>query len=144
MDHHRSAPLLKRASASDLQAARDLVQQAQAESNRLNKVRVANPVRNNYGLKPGTVVDGNVASSASRRGRHATRQNSAVPPLLEITDDIASAVALVAEAEAHAQGPAAFSNSTKREIVARAGTFWMEQQVLLLSHMPPLKIDICC
>ena len=51
---HNVTPLLKRATAQDLQVARDILKKALAESSKLNKARVAEPLRNNYGLRPGT------------------------------------------------------------------------------------------
>jgi hypothetical protein len=117
---HIVTPLLKRATAQDLQAARTIVKNALAESSKLNKARVASPLRSNYGLKPGTEVGvGRVPGAA---GSAATNQD--VPPLLVISDQIAAAAALVAEADAVSGS----RNVTKRAAAA-AGTYWMQRWV---------------
>lgn len=51
-------PLLKTVSAADLARARSIVADAIAASAERNKVRLANPARNQYRLKPGTVIGG--------------------------------------------------------------------------------------
>ncbi|KAH8812142.1 pectate lyase superfamily protein-domain-containing protein [Xylogone sp. PMI_703] len=107
-------PLLKRASAQDLQSARKIVQAAITQSSKLNKARLAHPLRNRYGLKPGTVVGAHIVPLAN-----ATATES-VPPLLQITDEIAAAAALVAEADA----VEATGNVAKRAVAA-AGSYWM-------------------
>ncbi|KAI3316936.1 glycoside hydrolase family 55 protein [Xylariaceae sp. AK1471] len=106
---HKSTPLLKTASARDLQAARDLVKKSRAQSNKLNKARFARPLRNKYSLKPGTVVGGTA---------------SAMPPLLDTTEEIAAVAALIAEADAKAKT----GNFTKRAAAA-TGTDWMGSQL---------------
>ena len=116
---HKSTPLLKRATAQDLQAARSIVNKALAKSSELNKARVADPLRNKYGLKSGTVVGG---GSVPGGGSSLASSNQDVPPLLVITDEIAAAAALVAEAEATGQS----RNVTKRA-AASVGTYWMER-----------------
>jgi hypothetical protein len=93
---HNVTPLLKRTTAKDLQAARDIVKKALADSSKLNKARVAHPLRNKYGLKPGTIVGG--GSAPGKRDAASIKQD--VPPLLDITDETAAAAALVAEADA--------------------------------------------
>jgi hypothetical protein len=117
---HIVTPLLKRATAQDLQAARTIVKNALAESSKLNKARVASPLRNNYGLKPGTEVGAGRVPGAA--GSAATNQD--VPPLLVISDQIAAAAALVAEADAVSGS----RNVTKRAAAA-AGTYWMQRWV---------------
>ncbi|KAI1810628.1 pectate lyase superfamily protein-domain-containing protein [Poronia punctata] len=117
---HKRTPLLKKASARDLQAARVLVKKARAESNKLNKVRVARQLRNKYGLKPGTVVGGTASGKRGLASSSVNDHESAVPPLLDITEEIAAAAALVAEADAKAKT----GNFTKRASAA-AGTYWM-------------------
>ncbi|KAK0102135.1 hypothetical protein ONS96_006099 [Cadophora gregata f. sp. sojae] len=72
----------------------------------LNKARLAMPARNNFNLKPGT--------------RASKRDVEQPPPLLNITDQIAQAAALLAEIDTD---PSLESNSTLNR---RAGTFWME------------------
>jgi hypothetical protein len=118
---HIVTPLLKRATAQDLQAARTIVKNALAESSKLNKARVASPLRNNYGLKPGTEVGAGRVPGAA--GSAATNQED-VPPLLVISDQIAAAAALVAEADAVSGS----RNVTKRAEAA-AGTYWMQRWV---------------
>lgn len=108
-------PLLKRANSEDLQNARAIVKNAISQSSKLNKARLAMPARNTYGLNPGTVL----ASGRVRTGNDTTNQD--IPPLLKITDQIAEAAALVAEADAVAMTV----NMTKRA-VAVSGTYWME------------------
>ncbi|KAL2131840.1 hypothetical protein VTI74DRAFT_4554 [Chaetomium olivicolor] len=79
----------------------------------LNKARLAKPASNNFKLKPGTKV--------SKRDDDAPPP----PPLLDITDEIARAAALVAEVDT-----ALAWNTTPNSHLAlnskRAGTFWME------------------
>lgn len=94
------------ATTSDIEAARAIVNDAIAKMTKLNKARLENPRRNNFGLKPGTKI--------SKRADNS-------PQLLEITDEIARAAALVAELEAE---PVA--NATADPLAKRAGTFWME------------------
>ncbi|KAI1452083.1 glycoside hydrolase family 55 protein [Annulohypoxylon moriforme] len=110
-------PLLKRASAQDLENARSIVEDAITKSSKLNAARLANPLRNSYGLKPGTVIG---ASGVTAQGL-VGNTTSTVPPLLEITDEIAEAAALLAESDA----TEAAGNVTKRAVAA-SGTFWME------------------
>jgi hypothetical protein len=110
-------PLLSNSTATDLQKARLIVDQAIAESSKLNKARLANPLRNNYELKPGTVVG---QSQSSRRRFHARAFDELPAPLLDITDEIARAAALVSKADMRAVA----GNTTKRA-AAVSGTYWM-------------------
>lgn len=110
------APLVKAASPSALQKARAIVEKALAESAKLNAARLAKPMRNNYSLKPGTVIGDTTVPQRLRHRADAT----GVTALLNITDEIADAAALVAEADATSQG----MNATKRAVAA-AGTYWM-------------------
>jgi hypothetical protein len=112
---HNVTPLLKRATAQDLQAARNIVKKALAESSKLNKARVAEPLRNKYSLRPGRIVGRGSVPGDSR----LASINQDVPPLLVITDDIAAAAALVAEADAMGGS----RNVTKRAATASAGTY---------------------
>ena len=115
-----TTPLIKNATLSDLERARQVVEEALAESAKRNAARLANPARNQYGLAPGTVVGGR--RKVRRRDGEA---DVPPPPLLEITPEIAAAAALVAEADAVEL--AASQNVTKKAPVERrAGTFWME------------------
>lgn len=72
----------------------------------LKKARLAKPSPNNFKLKPGTKV--------SRRDDDVPPP----PPLLEVTEGIARAAALVAEIDTHLT-----ANTTHSK---RAGTFWMQ------------------
>jgi hypothetical protein len=111
-------PLAKSATLDDLERARKIVDDAVAESAKRNQARHANPARNVYRLKPGTVV-----GNKRKLRRQDVDAVEPPPPLLEITPEIAAAAALVAEAEAVDE----LGNLTKRAVVApRAGTFWME------------------
>lgn len=76
----------------------NIVEAAIAEFSKLNKACLANPLHNIYKLKPGTVVMG----SSILVGNATTNQGVAeeVLSLLQITDKIARAAALVAEADA--------------------------------------------
>jgi hypothetical protein len=112
----KSRPLIKRASARDLAAARKVVKEALAKADKLNRARVANPRRNKYSLAPGTVVKRGLPSNDT-----AQILNGASPNLLEITPDIAAAAALVAEAEIGGHS----LNLTKRATAA-SGSFWMQ------------------
>lgn len=139
-------PLLKAASAADLARARSIVADAIAASAERNKARLANPARNQYRLKPGTVIGGaatvpNNNNSNKRRGRRQDQNGGGVDaaptPLLEITHEIAWAAALVAEAEAvappegvnlgttHPVPSNSSSSGVKRRVPVR-GTYWME------------------
>ena len=120
-----ATPLLKDASASDIEKARKIVEDALAKSAELNAARLANPARNSYKLKPGTVVGG----AASRRRGIMPRADAveAPPPLLDITDEIAAAAALVSEADA-AESAGNATTHVRRQ-AAGSGTFWMEHIV---------------
>ncbi|KAG2016773.1 hypothetical protein GB937_005974 [Aspergillus fischeri] len=96
------------ATSSEIATARQIVREAVAEMTKLNQARLARPSRNNYSMKPGTKL--------GKRDDVA-----APPPLLNITDQIARAAALVAELEA---GGSAGGKYIK--LYRRAGTFWME------------------
>lgn len=119
-----SRPLIKRATSKDLAAARSLVKQAMAASDKLNRARVANPRRNKYSLSPDTQIGRRDLSS------NGTIQltDSATAPLLVITPEIAAAAALVAEAEVAGNSTVGNStNLTKRAAAASTGTFWMQK-----------------
>jgi hypothetical protein len=119
-----SRPLIKRASPKDLAAARSIVKQALAASDKLNRARVANPRRNEYSLSPGLQI--------SRRGLspNGTIQlsDSGTAPLLAITPEIAAAAALVAESEVSGNA----TNMTRRAAAVSTGTFWMQRSVFSL------------
>ena len=112
-------PLAKSATSSDIETARAVVEKAILESAKLNRARLANPFRNKYSLKPGTVVGG--AGTSQRRGLDGGKENQDPPCLLDITDEIARAAALLSESDALQTA----GNVTIRQ-AAEAGTFWME------------------
>jgi flavin-binding protein dodecin len=100
------------ATQSDIDNARAIVNAAIAQAAVLNKARVENPMRNNYKLQPGTIVS----------KRDDMVNDTAPPPLLNITPEIADAAALLAEVDALAT-----INSTRT--VQKRGTglsYWME------------------
>jgi hypothetical protein len=113
ISNDRITPLLKRASPADLKSARLVVQTALDQSSKLNKARLAKPLRNIYGLRPGTIVGQSTIPS-----RNITT-NRDVSPLLTITPEIVQAAALVAEAD---------SMENPRKVTKRAvsGSYWME------------------
>lgn len=111
-----ATPLLRRASAADLQRARRLVRDAMEESGRRNRARLAHPARNTYRLKPGTVTGGKTARAPDGRGP---------PLLLDVTPDVAAAAALVAEAEAVAMA-ANVSKLQAGDDAPAGGPFWVE------------------
>ncbi|GAP93420.1 hypothetical protein SAMD00023353_10300200 [Rosellinia necatrix] len=99
------------ASTNDIEIARQIVEDAISRMAILNKARLANPARNNYQLKP---------STGSSRGAN---ENTA-SPLLNITDQIAQAAALLAEIDANPS--LNVTTKTIPLIAERAGSFWME------------------
>lgn len=111
------------ASLADLDTARALIRDAIAESGRLNKARVANPLRNHYELRPGTVI-----GAPGPLGRRARPGPVIEHPLLKITDEIARAAALVAQADAMTSAGVGFSNQTltRRQSGGGSGTYWMQ------------------
>lgn len=115
ISHPSIRPLLKRASVPDVEKAHRIVEDALAKVAKLNAARYKNPVRNKYALRPGTIVGDTDKTSAK-----VSSDDSEVPALLAITDQIAEAAALVSEAESA-------SSHTEREVsVAASGSFWME------------------
>lgn len=124
---HKTTPLLKRATAQDLDAARAIVAEALNETAQLNKARVEQPLRNRYGLRPGTVVLGGGAAPGDDS---LAAINKDVPPLLVITDKIAAAAALLAESQVGAalNGSGSPGNNMTRRATAASsstGTYWM-------------------
>lgn len=116
--------LLKNASTTDVERAREIIEDAILKSAKLNAARLANPARNRYRLQPGTVIGGRKIDRRIDRRAHdeVADSDEAPPPLLDITDEIAQAAALVSEADAVA------GNLTSRAPIkaAASGTFWME------------------
>ncbi|KAI4601994.1 hypothetical protein KJ359_010860 [Pestalotiopsis sp. 9143b] len=113
ISEERITPLWKRASPQDLDDARLVVQNALNQSSKLNQERMAKPLRNIYGLRPGTIVGQGTAAYPN------ITANSDVIPLLTITPEIVQAAALVAEADVGANP----GNMTKRAV---SGSYWME------------------
>ena len=115
-----AAPLLKNASMTDIEKARKVVEQAIAESSKRNAARLLNPLRNQYRLKPGTVTG--QANMRMQSLNDNSEDETPVTPLIDITDDLAAAAALVAEADAVGKT----GNLTRRAITKRAtGSYWM-------------------
>ncbi|KAK8080836.1 hypothetical protein PG997_008654 [Apiospora hydei] len=122
-------PLLKNATSFSLAQARRIVEEAKARSATLNRNRLANPRRNNYGLKPGTNLRG---EAKQRRSALKALRVASDMPLLSIDDTIAAAAALVAEAEATdfvGNGTRFPANMTRQNHRKRAktGSYWMAQ-----------------
>ncbi|KFZ18590.1 hypothetical protein V501_01134 [Pseudogymnoascus sp. VKM F-4519 (FW-2642)] len=119
ISNDRITPLIKRASPLDLESARLVVESALNQSSKLNQARLAKPLRNIYGLRPGTTVGQSTAPSTNIN----ITINNDVSPLLTITPEIVQAAALVAEADAVANPANVNSNMTKRAV---SGSYWME------------------
>jgi hypothetical protein len=103
---------LTNATSADVDKARKIVKEAIAEAGKRNLARLAKPLRNNYGLAPGTIL--------------SKRDLGDVTPLLEITDEIAAAAALVAEADV-AQISGNFTISKNQTTIRdkRPSKFWI-------------------
>lgn len=112
------APLMRNTTTAKLEAAKRIVHDAIAKSAKFNQARLEHPARNRYELKPGTIVGETPAQQRRRRARARTETSH---PLLVITDEIADAAALVAEADAISTA----GNPTRRAGAA-AGGFWMQ------------------
>ncbi|KAJ3499549.1 hypothetical protein NLG97_g251 [Lecanicillium saksenae] len=109
---NNTLPESRNVTSSALAAARELVKKARAEAAKRNAARVAKPLRNNY-----LYVRRN--NNAKRGDLAASDNTAASPSLLVITDEIAAAAALVAEADIK-------PNVTKRATTTGKGTFWMQ------------------
>ncbi|KAL4884771.1 pectin lyase fold/virulence factor [Aspergillus karnatakaensis] len=94
------------ARGANLDEAREIVKIAIASMARLNKARLDNPIR---------------ATSKLRRRANIADENSP-PPLLHITEEIAHAAALVAEADM----AASLANGSSSLVKRADGTFWMK------------------
>lgn len=100
--------LLNVATEESIDEAREVVRNAITQMTKLNKARLDNPVHDIHRLHTG--------ANLTRRNDHG------YPPLLQITEEVAHAAALVAEADTAsklATGSAALA--TRAE-----GTFWMK------------------
>jgi hypothetical protein len=109
-----SIPSLTNSTQSELQRAKDIVDQARKEWSAYKKAHLENPRRNVYTLRPEESVQGPVAMTDN-----GTIVETFPPP---ITDEISTAAAFLAEWNA-AEG---ISNMTTQPLKKRAGTFWME------------------
>lgn len=99
------------ASVGDIKAARQIVQDAIGEMTKRNKARLANPIRGN--------------SRLNRGANRSKRDDGLLTSLLDITDEMALAAALLAELDG--KPPSNDTSSTPSDPVEkRAGAFWME------------------
>lgn len=120
-------PLLKKASLEDLEKARAIVTAAVDASAKLNKARMESPMRNYYRSKSGAIIDETTSKERRKSPGYDNPTDSPVSPLLEITDEIAWAAALMAEAQRETFGGGSSptpSNITRR--AASRGQYWME------------------
>lgn len=106
-------PRLAKASESDVEEARKVVKAAIKEMTVLNKARLDHPARNVYKLQPGTVL-----------GKRASDADG--PPILDITPQIASAAALLAEAETAEESENGESKNTTDSTLNKRAGWWME------------------
>ncbi|KAL8359373.1 hypothetical protein RB601_007892 [Gaeumannomyces tritici] len=115
---------------TELESARLLVQAAIAETSVRNKARVLHPLRNTYH------ADSAAAASAMLRERDGDGQNasfttrmlSPAPPLLQVSDQVASAAALLAELGASGAPASATTvrRATTNSSSSDSSVFWME------------------
>lgn len=112
-------PRLAQASSDDLEAARKVIDAAIVEMRVLNRRRLDHPARNAYRLAPETQLE--------KRQQRESDDDEGVPPLLEITTEIASAAALLAEAEGAGDfdGDSSANVTETSDLQKRAG-WWME------------------
>jgi hypothetical protein len=112
-------PRLANATQADIDRARAIINAAMKELAARNKARIDHPLRNNYQLRPGS----------GKRKRNDPIPVDDAPPLFNVTEDIAAAAALLAEAEAYEEVK---KNSTlRRQVKLRRrqnweGAYWME------------------
>jgi hypothetical protein len=95
------------ATAAEINTARRIVKDAITKMGFLNKARLDKPARNQHNLKHGTHSS-------------TTSSDSAPPPLLKITPDIASAAALLAELDTDV------NVNVAEPVKMSANAFWME------------------
>lgn len=117
-------PLLANSTNNDIQKARELVKAAISKAAQHNKARLDKPQRNSYTLDPKSQT-GLVRKDTVLTGNTTIVEDA--PPLFKVTDEIAAAAALLAEAEAYEE---VVSNSTltKRHLerrAKRASKWWM-------------------
>ncbi|KAL4924556.1 glycoside hydrolase family 55 protein [Aspergillus undulatus] len=105
-EHSRNLqPQLINATDVEIDEAREIVRTSIAKMAKLNKARLDKPIRD---AKPG--------------GNFTERITEDHPPLLHITDEIAQAAAVVAEADMAAK----LANGSPTLVKRAAGTFWMK------------------
>ncbi|KAL4918625.1 pectate lyase superfamily protein-domain-containing protein [Aspergillus aurantiobrunneus] len=100
-------PLLVNATDASIDEAREVVRNAIATMTQLNKARLDKPIRETFKLQSGT--------------NHTRRNDGDYPPLLQITEGVAHAAALVAEADM----AAGLANGSSSLVKRQEGTFWM-------------------
>ena len=115
----------KNVTASEIAAATRIVEEALNRSAEYNKARWENMSRNQYRLKPGTIIEGMESVPDS-----ALNKRSVIPDF-EVTPEIEAAAALLAEVEASGlsgnnETIAKNRTSTGRIKIAAASSFWME------------------
>ncbi|RDA91604.1 hypothetical protein CP533_4653 [Ophiocordyceps camponoti-saundersi (nom. inval.)] len=108
MNSTSSKPLLRSGESLELARAREIVEAAILKSSELNKARYERPMGRKYKL-------------AYRNRPDLDNEGNKVPPLLEITKEIAAAAALVSNANARMEALRQ-ANFTKRS----AATYWMQ------------------
>lgn len=108
--------VLADATPSQLERARQIVNAAIEEAGKRNAARLAHPMRNTYMLHPKT---GGLARR--KRGAAPVVDLTPPPPLLDLTDEIRAAAALVAEAEAKNETRLA----TRPAAATAQGKWWM-------------------
>lgn len=111
-------PLLANSTQSDIEKARAIVRYAIAQAAARNKARLENPSRNNYGLNPASTV----SRRWQRRDDIEPHGATVAPPLLNVTDEMRKAAALVAEADAWADTK---NGTLLRHKKRAAGSFWL-------------------
>lgn len=99
-----------------------IVDAARRESDKRNRARVARPLRNSYRFRHG----GAAKSKTRRDGEIINLTSQDLPSLLPITDKIAAAAALVAEAELVGKS-GNLTRRAPRAAAASKGSFWMQE-----------------
>ena len=121
LDGDASTPLLQNATQADIDRARKIVADAQVQMGEHNRARIENMARRRYRLAPGTIVGDRKVDDGMTALNDDGEQP--VPPLFQVTEEIARAAALVAEADAPPPSPGS-QNFTRR---AAGDPFWMER-----------------
>lgn len=105
-------PLVSNVTISELKKARKIVDAAIEEASRRNQARLENPRKNRHRHRE--------SPHTSTHSRRYLTDEAEAPSLLEITDEIADAAALVSEANALEEG------GVRRRAGASSDSFWME------------------